>query len=162
MIRQFRKKDKNDMLAGSLDIFDYATGTSLINLETQEETSNWWENLTNSINDLTNSSLVQGTLAMATDVNSLYNQIQNTINSYSGSVSQSQLEALKQIQSLITSGKLLQTLPAGANANDYESITLGGNKYYVSKSSNLTKWLLIGGGAVLVILILILILKKRK
>jgi len=157
MIRTIKK----NKLGGVLDIFDISTGTSNITVS-QEKNTNWYEDISNAVSNIQNSSTVQGMLSFANDVKSLSDQISSTINNYSGNlITDDQLSSLKQIQQLISEGRITQSIPQGSNASDYQKINLGGSTYYVAKNSNLLKWLLIGGISLTTIIILIIILKRK-
>lgn len=152
---------KKNKLGGTLDIFDISTGTSSVTISKESDT-NWWQDISNAVTNIQNSSTVQGMLSFASDVKTLSDQISSTIDTYSGNlITNDQLDSLKQIQQLISEGRITQSIPQGSNANDYQKINLGGTTYYVAKNSNLTKWLLIGGISLVGIIILIMILKRK-
>lgn len=104
------------------------------------------------------SGLIENIMSISSDINTISANISNIINNEN--LSYEDKTILLKLQKAIDDGTLVKQLPANANINDYQMITINNNTFYIKK--NKTKQYIIYGLAIVVVLSIIMFLLKKK
>lgn len=104
------------------------------------------------------SGLINSILSLSNNINEISQNINNIINSTD--ISYQDKTVLLKLQQAINEGTLVKTIPAGANINDYQAVTINNTVFYIKK--NKTKQYIIYTVIGICLFSLIMILLKRK